>query len=105
MRAMIQIMHMESVYCKIYGRVQMVMFRDFVTRKARRLSLVGYVRNLKDGSVEAYAQGEKAALEKWIRYLRKGSLLSHVEKVDVAWGRLPPSDMTQKAFDSFDIVF
>ena len=82
----------------------MVMFRDFATRKARGLSLVGYVRNLKNGSVEAYAQGTKESLEKWIAYLHKGPLLSHVDKVEAQWNA-SPSDMPQKSFDSFDILF
>jgi acylphosphatase len=96
---------MESIYCRIYGRVQLVMFRDFTTRKARKLSLVGYVRNLADGSVEAYAEGTKEHLEQWIAYLHRGPLLARVERVEVAWGKARPSDMTQKSFDSFEIVF
>ena len=95
---------METVYCRIYGRVQMVMFRDFATRKARSLSLVGYVRNLSDGSVEAYARGEKGSLEKWIGKLRRGSILSHVDRVEENWGAVPPVHIAQKSFDSFDII-
>ena len=96
---------MESLYCRIYGRVQMVMFRDFTTRKARSLTLVGYVRNLSDGSVEAYAQGNKNSLERWMNYLDRGSLLSRVDKVEVEWNKEPPADIPQKSFDSFEIVF
>ncbi len=83
----------------------MVMYRDFATRKARGLGLVGYVRNLEDGSVEAYAEGSKGNLEKWLKRLEKGSILSHVEKVDARWGMGPASGMPHKSFDSFDIVF
>ena len=101
----IQHITMESVRCCIYGRVQMVMFRDFTTRKARSHSLVGYVRNLKDGSVEAYAQGKREDLEQWIAKLHRGPFLAHVERVDLQWDASPASDMTQKSFDSFDIVF
>lgn len=98
-------LNMESLYCRIHGRVQLVMFRDFATRKARGLGLVGYVRNLEDGSVEAYAQGEHAALERWLRKLQKGSLLSHVEYVDAQWNVQVPADMQGEGFDSFEIVF
>lgn len=96
---------MENVYCKVYGRVQLVMFRDFTARKARSLELVGYVRNMPNGSVEAYAEGSKEHLEKWIAYLQKGSVLSHVDRVDAQWGTEPPSDMPRRSFDSFDIAF
>ncbi len=96
---------MENVYCRIYGRVQMVMMRDFATRKARKLGLVGFVRNLPDGSVEAYAEGKKEALEKFVAYLRKGSLLSRVERVETTGEKQFLPDMPRKSFDSFDIVF
>ena len=70
---------------KVYGRVQMVMFRDFTTRKARGLGLVGYVENMPDGSVEVVAQGDRAKLERLVERLHEGSLLSKVERVEVAW--------------------
>lgn len=76
----------------------MVMFRDFVTRKARKVGVKGFVQNLADGTVEVVAQGEKAALERLIEYLHKGPILSHVEKVNVEW-RTP-----QQNFDSFTLV-
>lgn len=69
----------------ITGRVQMVMYRDFVQRKARGLGILGTVRNLPDGSVEVIAEGEKELLEEFIGYLKKGSWLSRVEHVEVRW--------------------
>ena len=96
---------MESLYCRIYGRVQMVMFRDFTTRKARLLGLVGYVRNLPDGSVEAHGQGSRESLERWAAYLHKGPLLSHVERIESHWDKDAPSGISEKPFDSFNIVF
>ena len=101
----LQIIDMESLYCRIHGSVQLVMFRDFTTRKARRCRVVGYVRNLADGSVEAYGEGTKEDLERWLAYLHRGPLLAHVERVDAQWNASPPSDMTQKTFDSFEIVY
>lgn len=70
----------------ITGRVQMVMFRDFVQRKARGLGLVGFVQNLSDGSVNVVASGEKELLEQLVSYLNKGPLLARVESVSVTWG-------------------
>lgn len=96
---------MESLYCRIYGRVQLVMYRDFATRKARKCRVVGYVRNLVDGSVEVYGHGKRASLERWLTYLHHGSILSRVDRVDAQWDKQPPEDMTQKTFDSFEIVF
>ena len=77
-------MRME-IYARVVGRVQMVMFRDFVRRKARTLGVSGQVKNLPDGSVEVVAQGEKNALIEFIEELRRGSIFSRVRKVDVLW--------------------
>lgn len=63
----------------------MVMFRDFTTRRSRRFGLLGEVQNLKDGSVKVIAEGEEESLKKLIVELHKGSLLSRVQKIDVAW--------------------
>jgi acylphosphatase len=70
----------------VTGRVQLVMFRDFCQRKARSLGLVGSVQNLPDGSVSVTAEGETDALNQYISYLHKGSVLSRVDGVKVEWG-------------------
>jgi acylphosphatase len=66
----------------------MVMYRDFATRSARRLRLVGEVWNNADGSVSVVAEGERAALESLVLLLHKGSVLSAVENVVVVWGEV-----------------
>lgn len=90
---------MEEFRAIVSGRVQMVMFRDFTCRKARKVGVTGSVCNLPDGTVEVIAQGEKENLEQLIGYLHKGSLLSHVEHVTIEW-RTP-----QKDFDSFELLY
>ncbi len=67
------------------GRVQLVMYRDFCQRKARALGLVGFVKNLSDGTVEVVAKGEESLLIRYIEKLKKGSILSRVEVVNVVW--------------------
>ncbi|OGG58577.1 hypothetical protein A2765_02540 [Candidatus Kaiserbacteria bacterium RIFCSPHIGHO2_01_FULL_56_24] len=90
---------MEEFHAIVSGRVQMVMFRDFTQRHARRFGVVGTVHNLANGMVEIVAQGSQASLELFLRDLRKGPLLAKVKEVNVEW-REP-----QKIFDSFDIVY
>jgi len=90
---------MKQITCTITGRVQMVMYRDFAQRKARKLGIVGMVQNMPDGSVSVVAQGEEEALKKYLAYLKKGSLLAHVDTVAVAWRE--PS----KIFSHFVIVY
>ena len=76
---------MKEVYCIVHWRVQIVLYRDFAVRHARRLGLAGYVKNLPDGSVEIVAQGQQEKLEKFIEQLRKGSFLSRVDGIEVQW--------------------
>jgi len=47
--------------------------------------LVGYVRNMRDGRVEAYAEGEKEQLIQFLRLLERGPMMSSVEDVEVEW--------------------
>lgn len=63
----------------------MVMFRDFAQRHARALDIVGEAENLPDGTVRVVAEGKKEDLETYIKRLRKGPLLAHVENVAITW--------------------
>jgi acylphosphatase len=83
----------------VRGRVQMVMYRDFAQRKARKLNITGTVKNLPDKTVEIFAQGEEKDLEAYVKKLNRGSVLSHVEKVEVEWRE--PSG----TFESFKIIY
>jgi acylphosphatase len=65
--------------------VQGVFFRDSTRQTAERLGLRGWVRNLPDGRVEAVFQGERAACEKALDYVRKGPPSARVEEVDTRW--------------------
>ena len=90
---------MQEMRAYVKGRVQMVMFRDFATRGARSLGLCGTVQNLPDGRVKVVAQGERGKLEELLARLRKGSLLSHVEGIEVEWDEVP------QTFTGFTIVY
>lgn len=69
----------------VYGRVQGVFFRAYVVKYATELKLVGYVRNLSDGSVEVVAEGERSQLEKLIDCLKTGPPAAKVDKVETGW--------------------
>lgn len=77
---------MKRIECVVTGRVQMVMFRDFTKRNARKLKLAGIVENKVDGSVYVVAEGHEEALEKLISLLYQGPILAHVDHVDCTWG-------------------
>ena len=69
----------------VHGRVQGVFFRSFVAEVAAKLGLFGYVRNLRDGTVEVYAEGEKEQLEELIEHLKVGPPAARVAKVAANW--------------------
>lgn len=73
----------ERVHCFISGRVQGVRFRAYTKKSAERLGLKGWVKNLNDGRVETLAEGEEEKLNKFIKLLEKGSMLSKVDEVKV----------------------
>ena len=75
-----------SVQATVYGRVQGVFFRSFVSRQATQLGLTGYVRNLPDGrAVGVHAEGERKQLEELISYLKIGPPGAKVQKVETSW--------------------
>ena len=67
----------------ISGRVQAVGFRWFAESAASREGLHGWVRNLPDGRVEALAEGDAEALERFERALRHGPPAARVDTVEV----------------------
>jgi acylphosphatase len=85
-----------SVHIRVKGVVQGVGFRYFVSRLARQLGLVGYVRNVPNGDVEIFAEGERSLLEEFVRGVRIGPRASHVSALDIVWkeDRLSYSDFS-----------
>ena len=70
----------------VYGYVQGVFFRAFVSELAAELGLTGYVRNLPDwNAVEVLAEGERNNLERLIDYLKVGPPGARVERVEANW--------------------
>ncbi len=90
---------MRAVRVVVRGRVQGVFFRISTREEARRLGIVGWVRNKHDGSVECWAQGPKAAIDALISFLHKGPPAAWVETVDTHEKRPDP------IFDDFKILY
>ena len=66
----------------VSGRVQGVGFRYFAIGAARKCGVVGTVRNMADGSVEAVAEGSPDAVDEFRRALERGPSYSHVTAVE-----------------------
>lgn len=67
----------------VTGIVQGVGYRASTAREAQRLQLVGWVRNLPDGSVELEAEGPEHIVDTLIEWCRRGPPSSDVEDVRV----------------------
>ena len=65
------------------GRVQGVGFRAFVEDEAARHGVEGWVRNRRDGTVEAVFAGDAKAVEGMTAACRKGGYASRVDGMDV----------------------
>jgi acylphosphatase len=66
----------------VQGRVQGVGYRAFVEHEALRRGLEGWVRNRRDGSVEAVFKGEEAAVTAIIEACRRGPYSARVDALD-----------------------
>ena len=69
----------------ISGRVQGVCFRMETCRAVEHLKITGWVRNKRDGSVEAIFEGEEADIEAALAWCRQGPPISRVDDVKVSW--------------------
>ncbi|HSD98745.1 MAG TPA: acylphosphatase [Patescibacteria group bacterium] len=74
---------MKVVHLLIFGKVHGVGFRSYVKHNARKLGLVGWVRNLPEGTVEAEVSGSEKAVDQLVQLSKKGPFLAEVTSVDV----------------------
>jgi acylphosphatase len=72
-----------TVQVRIEGRVQGVGYRAFAEMAAIDLNLSGWVRNRRDGSVEAVFQGEAAAVAEMLRRCEQGPPGARVDVVEI----------------------
>ena len=88
-----------KVHVIISGRVQGVFFRMETKKVADSFIVSGWVKNNRDGTVEAVFEGEKDAVDSVVKWCKKGPPLSKVSSVEVV------EKDYKSEFRGFDIIY
>ena len=89
---------MRRIRAIVSGRVQGVSYRASTAAKARQLGLVGWVRNLRDGSVELEAEGPADAVAQLLTWCHHGPPAARVDAVAV-------EERPSSGGSSFDVTY
>ncbi|CAK9868092.1 unnamed protein product [Sphagnum jensenii] len=79
-----------QVHVRITGKVQGVYFRKWAREQAKLTTLNGWIRNCKDGSVEAVFSGKPAAVDNMLEKCKTGPVRAKVESLEVEVCPQPP---------------
>jgi len=90
---------MKAFKATVSGKVQGVWFRDFTRKEATKLNVVGWVKNMPDGTVYLEAEGEEEQLKQLEKWLHVGSPMSRVNRIEVEW--IEPTD----EYSTFEMKF
>ncbi len=80
--------HYSRVHIFVEGKVQGVYFRQNTLYKAQELNIFGWVRNIKDGRVEAVFEGHMADIQKilnWCKLGPKNAIVSNIEIINESY--------------------
>ncbi len=89
---------MICVRVRVSGRVQGVGYRHFTTVQAKELEVVGWVRNLPGGGVEALLQGERQKVGQLLNQMKMGPASALVSGMDI-------SEVDCREMDGFKVVY
>lgn len=89
----------KQVHVWYSGRVQGVGFRFTVEETARRLGLVGWVKNLRDGRVEVVVEADETKLQRFLDEIRGGPMKNFIRDAEVSWRS------ASDTFDEFEIRY
>ena len=89
---------MISRHLIITGRVQGVGFRDALCDEAEKRGITGWVRNRREGSVEALVQGAPDAVDAVLAWARRGPAAAHVAEIRIG----PPAAEFEQPYTAFE---
>lgn len=90
---------MATVHLIIKGEVQGVFYRATAKEVAEELQITGWIRNSRNGDVEAMVSGNEISIKQFIEWCRKGPRKAVVEEVLVKEAEILEND-----FDGFQIL-
>jgi acylphosphatase len=92
---------MEKVRARVIieGRVQGVFFRHHTQEMAFRLGVKGWVKNRRDGSVEAVFEGDRQRVDQIIQWCHQGPPEGRVTEVHLNW------EIYAGEFEDFSVTY
>lgn len=81
------------------GKVQGVFFRQALKVKAKQNNVSGWVRNLKDGRVEAVLEGEDMSVSSVVEWCHAGPANARVEDIEIR------NEKFKNEFEKFDVLY
>ena len=73
----------KAIRLYITGTVEGIFFRAFIKENAERHNVKGFVRNLEDGRIEIFLEGDASNVNKMIELCKKGPRHAQIKKVDM----------------------
>ena len=92
-------MKQQRVHLLVSGKVQGVFFRQALKVVAKKNNVLGWVKNLKDGRVEAILEGENKSINSVIEWTRIGPANSRVDDIEVS------NEELKNEFSTFDVLY
>ena len=86
-----------TIHLLIKGKVQGVFYRASAKDVAEQLKISGWIRNTKDGDVEAVVTGDEDRIKEFIEWCKKGPRRAEVYKVEI-------TEKSPEQFFGFTIV-
>ena len=83
----------------VSGRVQGVFFRQTLKTKAIKNDIFGWVKNLKDGRVEAVLEGDEEKVARLVEWAHGGPANAIVEDVEIR------NEKFTDEFSKFDVLY
>jgi len=92
-------MKQQRVHLLVSGKVQGVFFRQALKVVAKKNNVLGWVRNLKDGHVEAILEGDNKSINSVVEWTRVGPANSRIDDIEVI------NEEFKNEFSTFEVLY